>query len=128
MVVEAGREGAGETAAAIAAVLTERGLGGDDPDLRHRLDQFRRDRSKPGGGGEGDGEAVGGECPLPRASPMIQKAGEVNERLFSRSPIPTASPRVVAAGAASFLLANGRGGTLDAASPLRAKRSWRWPN
>ena len=33
-------------AAAIAAVLTERGLGGDDPDLRHRLDQFRRDRSR----------------------------------------------------------------------------------
>jgi ATP-dependent helicase HrpB len=27
-------------------VLTERGLGGDDVDLRHRLDQFRRDRSR----------------------------------------------------------------------------------
>ena len=39
-------EGAGAQAAAIAAVLTERGLGGDDPDLRHRLDQFRRDRSR----------------------------------------------------------------------------------
>ena len=33
-------------AAEIAAVLTERGLGGDDPDLGHRLDQFRRDRSR----------------------------------------------------------------------------------
>ncbi len=40
------REGAGERAAAIAAVLTERGLGGDDVDLGHRLDQFRRDRSR----------------------------------------------------------------------------------
>ena len=46
MVVDAAAEGAGEQAAAIAAVLTERGLGGDDPDLRHRLDQFRRDRSR----------------------------------------------------------------------------------
>ena len=46
MVVDAAAEGAGELAAAIAAVLTERGLGGDDLDLRHRLDQFRRDRSR----------------------------------------------------------------------------------
>ncbi len=46
MVVDAAAEGAGEQAAAVAAVLTERGLGGDDVDLRHRLDQFRRDRSR----------------------------------------------------------------------------------
>ncbi len=46
MVVDAGAEGAGAEAAAIAAILTERGLGGDDVDLRHRLDQFRRDRSR----------------------------------------------------------------------------------
>src|SRR5690349_25015509 len=45
MVVDAAAESAGELAAEIAAVLTERGLGGDDPDLRHRLGQFRRDRS-----------------------------------------------------------------------------------
>src|SRR5512141_2878508 len=46
MVVDAGAEGASAEAAAIAAILTERGLGGDDVDLRHRLDQFRRDRSR----------------------------------------------------------------------------------
>ena len=46
MVVDAAQEGAGSEAAAIAAILTERGLGGDDVDLRHRLDQFRRDRSR----------------------------------------------------------------------------------
>jgi ATP-dependent helicase HrpB len=33
-------------AAEIAAVLVERGLGGNDPDLDHRLGQFRRDRSR----------------------------------------------------------------------------------
>jgi ATP-dependent helicase HrpB len=46
MVVDAGAQGAGAEAAAIAAILTERGLGGDDVDLRHRLDQFSRDRSR----------------------------------------------------------------------------------
>jgi ATP-dependent helicase HrpB len=45
MVVDAGREGAGLAAAEIAAVLTERGLGGNDVDLRHRIDGLRRDRS-----------------------------------------------------------------------------------
>jgi len=35
----------GERAARIAAVLTERGLGGGDADLRHRLEAFGRDRS-----------------------------------------------------------------------------------
>ena len=45
MVVDAAAEGSGALAATIAAVLTERGLGGDDVDLRHRIDNFRRDRS-----------------------------------------------------------------------------------
>src|SRR5947207_659781 len=45
MIVDSSRAGAGEAAAAIAAILTERGLGGDSVDLDARLDQFRRDRS-----------------------------------------------------------------------------------
>jgi ATP-dependent helicase HrpB len=45
MIVDSHRLGAGEDAAEIAAVLTERGLGGDNVDLDARLDQFRRDRS-----------------------------------------------------------------------------------
>src|SRR5262249_20047088 len=43
MIVDAAAEGAGEPAAGIAVVITERGLGGDDVDLRSRLDNFRRD-------------------------------------------------------------------------------------
>ena len=46
MIVDSHRLGAGEAAADIAAILTERGLGGDSVDLEHRLDQFRRDRSQ----------------------------------------------------------------------------------
>src|SRR5215468_8377917 len=45
MAVDASREGAGSLAAEIAAVLTERGLGGNDVDLRHRVETLRRDRS-----------------------------------------------------------------------------------
>ncbi len=46
MIVDSHRLGAGEKAAEIAAVLTERGLGGDSVDLDARLDQFRRDRAQ----------------------------------------------------------------------------------
>jgi ATP-dependent helicase HrpB len=46
MVVDAAREGTGDMAAQIAVLVTERGLGGNDVDLTHRLDQFRRDRSR----------------------------------------------------------------------------------
>src|SRR5215472_8166562 len=46
MIVDAQDFDAAEAAAEIAAVLTERGLGGDSVDLDHRLDHFRRDRSQ----------------------------------------------------------------------------------
>lgn len=46
MIVDSHRLGSGDEAALIAAVLTERGLGGDSADLDARLDNFRRDRSQ----------------------------------------------------------------------------------
>src|SRR5258706_1689538 len=49
LIVDSHRLGAGEQAAQIAAVLTERGLGGDSVDLDARLDQLRRDRSPRAG-------------------------------------------------------------------------------
>ena len=45
MILEAGRRGEALLAAEIAALLTERGLGGPSANLEHQLDQFRRDRS-----------------------------------------------------------------------------------
>ncbi len=45
MVLDAGRFGAGQIAAEIAVLLSERGLGGSAADLADRLDRFRRDRS-----------------------------------------------------------------------------------
>ncbi len=46
MIVDSQSLGVGHAAAEIAAVLTERGLGGDNVDLEVRLDAFRRDRSQ----------------------------------------------------------------------------------
>jgi len=45
MVLKAAEHGQGPRAARIAALLTERGLGGRDADLRHRLEALERDRS-----------------------------------------------------------------------------------
>ncbi len=45
MVVEAGRLGAAEEAAALAVVLVERGLGGDAIDLSERVERLGRERS-----------------------------------------------------------------------------------
>jgi ATP-dependent helicase HrpB len=45
MIVAAGKHAQAELAAMIAALISERGLGGQDVNLVHRLDTFRRDRS-----------------------------------------------------------------------------------
>ncbi|MEO6945506.1 MAG: ATP-dependent helicase HrpB [Nitrobacter sp.] len=106
MIVDSHRLGAGREAADIAAVLTERGLGGDSVDLDLRLDNFRRDRSpratsarqlaerwasqvaaalaSPPSGGEGVGgrgnvQAVPrgvASSPSPPAQQLLRKAGE----------------------------------------------------
>lgn len=48
MVVRGAQAGAGGLAATIAAIASERGLGGDDTDLRTRLERLRRDGSPRG--------------------------------------------------------------------------------
>ena len=45
MVIDAARAGQAGPASEVAVLLTERGLGGDDVDLTHRWQAFRRDRS-----------------------------------------------------------------------------------
>ncbi|MFI4961102.1 MAG: ATP-dependent helicase HrpB [Hyphomicrobiales bacterium] len=112
MVVDAAEEGAGAQAAAIAALLTERGLGGDDPDLRHRLDQFRRDRSRRAEDARAMvkrwADAVGGKARGGDHSPGSLLALAYPERIAKSR----------GGGAGAFLLANGRGGMVDPASAL----------
>jgi ATP-dependent helicase HrpB len=108
MVVDAAREGAGALAADIAAVLTERGLGGDDADVTHRVENFRRDRSRRAG----DARAM--------ARRWAELAGGGQGDMSIGAILSLAYPDRIAKnrGNGSFTLANGRGGNVDQASPL----------
>src|SRR5712675_2768405 len=112
MVVAAAAEGAGRLAAETALVVTERGLGGDDVDLRHRLDSLRRDRSRRAEDARGMA-ARWAELVASGASPSTPSLGSVLALAF---PDRVAKNRGGATGA--FLLANGRGAQVDPASPL----------
>ncbi|HVV42208.1 MAG TPA: ATP-dependent helicase C-terminal domain-containing protein, partial [Nitrobacter sp.] len=159
MIVDSHRLGAGREAADIAAVLTERGLGGDSVDLDARLDNFRRDRSPRGSGarqlaerwasqvaaakadavvvvqtpmsgvrmpsspfplaGEGRGggspsKASGTVTPTPNPSP--QGGGELSSGVMLALAFPDRVARN--RGNGSFVLANGRGASVDPASAL----------
>jgi ATP-dependent helicase HrpB len=111
MVVDAAREGAGELAASIAALIVERGLGGDDVDLRHRLDQLRRDRSRRADDARGMvrrwADTAGG-----------RGEGDVSVGALLSFAYPDRIARNRGGGNGAFLLANGRGGQVDPASPL----------
>ena len=60
MIVDAAARRRAELAAEIAVVLTERGLGGNDVDLRHRIEGLRRDRSQRGKDARRMARGVGG--------------------------------------------------------------------
>jgi len=112
MVVDAAAEGAGMLAANIAAVLTERGLGGDDVDLGQRLDQFRRDRSR---------RAEDARAMAQRWTQTVD--GKIDDGEHSAGALlALAYPDRIAknrgGGGGAFLLASGRGGAVDPASPL----------
>ena len=112
MVVDAAAEGAGDLAAQIAAVLTERGLGGDDPDLHHRLDQFRRDRSRRAEDvramAKRWAETAGGKA----------RGGEHSVGALLSLAYPDRIAKNRGGGSGGFLLANGRGGNVGPASAL----------
>jgi ATP-dependent helicase HrpB len=111
MVIDAGAHGGGEMAAEIALIATERGLGGNDPDLVHRLDALRRDRSRRAEEARRMAKRWSAEA-RPEASKEALSAGAV---LALAYPDRVAKSR--GAGGA-FLLANGRGASLDGAAAL----------
>jgi len=113
MIVDAAREGAGEEAARIAAILTERGLGGDSVDLDARLENFSRDRSPRAQAAR----QLAQRWTAQASSPSPQGRGE---GLSTGAILALAFPDRVARnrGKASFTLANGRGANVDPASAL----------
>ncbi|MGX1168168.1 ATP-dependent helicase HrpB [Bradyrhizobium sp. USDA 372] len=113
MIVDSHRAGSGEAAAEIAAVITERGLGGDSVDLEHRRDQFRRDRSP---------RAASARDLARRWASQVAAAEKVaqQEDLSSGLMLAYAFPDRVARnrGNGSFVLANGRGASVEQTSSL----------
>jgi ATP-dependent helicase HrpB len=112
MIVDSDRFGSGENAAEIAAILTERGLGGDNVDLNHRLDQFRRDRS----------QRASSARDLARrwASQVAASSSQRDAELSTGVMLAFAFPDRVAKnrGNGSFVLANGRGASVEQTSAL----------
>ncbi|MEY9357505.1 ATP-dependent helicase HrpB [Bradyrhizobium yuanmingense] len=113
MIVDSHRAGEGEAAAEIAAIITERGLGGDSVDLEHRRDQFRRDRSP---------RAASARDLARRWALQVAASEKVaqQEDLSTGLMLAYAFPDRVARnrGNGSFVLANGRGASVEQTSSL----------
>jgi ATP-dependent helicase HrpB len=114
MVVDAAGEGEDRLAAEIAALVTERGLGGDDVDLMHRLDGLRRDRSR---------RSEEARAMARRWAQLAARQGApAGPTLSVGAILALAYPDRIAksrgGGSGAFLLANGRGAHVDPASAL----------
>lgn len=124
MVVGAVAVGAEQDAADIAAILVERGLGGSDTDLVHRLEALRRDRSRrasdmrrlaegwartarTGARGTAQGSRPSPKPDTDPASPAALLALAYPDRIAKARGAP-----------GQFLLANGRAGALEVTDAL----------
>jgi ATP-dependent helicase HrpB len=114
MIVDSHRLGAGLEAAYIAAVLTERGLGGDSVDLDARLDQFRRDRSQRVSSARNLAQRWASQVAATEGAPFSDDTPSSGVMLAFAFPDRIARNR----GNGTFVLANGRGAAVDGASAL----------
>lgn len=120
MVISAAELGHATEAAEIAAIVVERGLGGNDVDLAHRLESFRSDRARRAGDMR---KLAAGWARMASAGRSAPKSGEdvPREDMSIARLLALAFPERIgkARGApGQFLLANGRGANLDATHPL----------
>jgi ATP-dependent helicase HrpB len=118
MLLHAGEMGEALLAAEIALVLTEPVLGGKDVDLGVRIDALRRDpRAR-------DARAMAARWARIAAHSHKQTTGGRQEVASVGALLALAYPDRIAkrrGGGGSFLLANGRGARIDAASPLEGE-------
>jgi ATP-dependent helicase HrpB len=114
MIVDSHRLGAGRQAAEIAAILTERGLGGDSTDLDARLEQFRRDRSPRAASAGSLAERWAAQVAAAERAAASDEAPSSGAMLAFAFPDRVARNR----GNGTFVLANGRGAAIDPASAL----------
>ncbi|GJD93692.1 ATP-dependent helicase HrpB [Methylobacterium iners] len=116
MVVSAAAQGAARPAARLAAVLVERGLGGDGVDLADRVERFVRDRSARAEDMRrlAEGWARQADAATGGAAGGIDLS-ETGTLLALAYPDRVARSR---GRDGAFVMANGRAGRLDPASPL----------
>jgi len=126
MVVDAADLGEAELAAEVAVVLTERGLGGNDVDLAHRVDALHRERSQR----SRDALVVAKRwtriaedthSPRREGDQREVSRGRGGGKLSVGSLLALAYPERIAKNRGSggaFLLANGRGASVDPTSAL----------
>ncbi len=105
MIVRAGELGFGATAAHLAALLSERGLGGNSPDLEQRLISFARDRSPRAN--KARGQALGWAKQVGATEALV--AERTGQALALAFPERVAKARDRRGG---FILVNGSGGEL----------------
>ncbi len=114
MIVDSHRLGSGDEAALIAAVLTERGLGGDSADLDARLDNFRRDRSQRAQSARQLAERWAKQVAANEPFDAVDRSLSTGLMLALAFPDRVARNR----GNGSFVLANGRGASVEQTSAL----------
>jgi len=114
MIVDSHRLGSGEEAALIAAILTERGLGGDSADLDARLDNFRRDRSQRAQSARQLAERWAKQVAAGEPFGIADRSLSTGLMLALAFPDRVARNR----GNGSFVLANGRGAGVEQTSAL----------
>ena len=114
MVLEGGRAGAAQVAAELAVVLTERGLGGSDVDLRERRRRLRREE----GPRARDAKVLAARWA--KAAGGGREAGDEGLLLAAAYPERIARAR---GGAGEYRLASGRGAFLEPTDAL-AREPW----
>nr|HAQ94052.1 ATP-dependent helicase HrpB [Afipia sp.] len=114
MIVDSYRLGSGDEAALIAAILTERGLGGDSADLDARLDNFRRDRSQRAQSARQLAERWAKQVAASEPFDITDRSLSTGLMLALAFPDRVARNR----GNGSFVLANGRGASIEQTSAL----------
>ncbi|MBR0946074.1 ATP-dependent helicase HrpB [Bradyrhizobium japonicum] len=114
MIVDSHRVGSGEAAAEIAAIVTERGLGGDSVDLEYRRDQFRRDRSPRAASARDLARRWASQVAASEKAVTGQDDLSIGLMLAYAFPDRVARNR----GNGTFVLANGRGAAVEQTSSL----------
>ncbi len=143
MLVRAGEIGLARTAAQVAVLLGERGLGGQDADLELRLRRWKTERSQRADNARRLAERWTHALPLPSGERVGERGSTASASPAVRAPLPTLSPegrgldiatcialafpdriaRRRDSSGGTWASAGGRGFKLDSTSPL-ARAEW----